>query len=354
MSKQIQQQRTLILDLGDVLFHWSSRDFTALSPQTFHAVISSQPWSELERGRITEDEAISLISAELSLKPCKIVEALVQCRNSLRVDHKLVAQLKELKTELDGRLKVYAMSNITKDDFARLKVLLPDWGLFDGDFPSFQAGMNKSERSFFAHVINSIGLSNPSSAVYVDDKLANVTQARSFGIQGIVFKSPATLMRELRNQLLDPVARARQYMATSNQKNTSYIEGGPEFRDYFSQFLIHYELNDKSLISLSPADVPAAEIKDTIEQAGREAKTWNYFISKPVVTTEDCKQFTPPPRSICFFQWGSILTISLFLQSQMTSTPHLLTCSLSPHQQPQPTSFSTVSLRTDTLKKTLP
>ena len=42
------QQRTLILDLGDVLFHWSARDLTALSPQTFHAVILSPAWSELE------------------------------------------------------------------------------------------------------------------------------------------------------------------------------------------------------------------------------------------------------------------------------------------------------------------
>ena len=79
-------------------------------------------------------------------------------------------------------------------------------------------------------------------------------------------------------------------MTTSNQKNTSYIENGPEILDSFSQFLIHYELNDKSLISLSLPDASATEIEDTIEQAGQEARIWNYFIGEPVGTTEDCKQ----------------------------------------------------------------
>jgi hypothetical protein len=89
------RQRTLILDLGDVLFHWSARDLTVLYPFTFHAVVLSPTWSELERGHLNENEneALEIIGKELSLGPDTMKEAFSQCRKTLRVDFELVAQL---------------------------------------------------------------------------------------------------------------------------------------------------------------------------------------------------------------------------------------------------------------------
>ena len=78
-----QQQRTLILDLGDVLFHWSSRDLTVLSPQSFHSVILSPTWAELERDHLEETEALEIIGDQLSINPGMISEALTQCRRTL-------------------------------------------------------------------------------------------------------------------------------------------------------------------------------------------------------------------------------------------------------------------------------
>lgn len=101
--------RTLILDLGDVLFHWSTRDLTALSPSTFHAVVLSPTWGLLECGRISEDDAISAIAAELGLSCDSIREAIRQCKGTLRVDSELVRSLMELKREMGEGFKVYAM-----------------------------------------------------------------------------------------------------------------------------------------------------------------------------------------------------------------------------------------------------
>jgi hypothetical protein len=115
---------------------------------------------------------------------------------------------------------------------------------------------------------------------------ADVNAARSFGIHGIVFESATALMRQLRNQLFDPVTRAREYMATHARNHTSQIENGPEFRDVFSQFLIHKVLQDADVISLSPAGSTVVDIVHDIEQAGLEAKQWNYFIGQPVGTTK--------------------------------------------------------------------
>lgn len=285
-SRNEPRNRILILDLGDVLFHWSARDLTALSPSTFHAVILTPAWSDLECGLITEDEALETIGKELSLSPDTIREAFTQCRKTLRVDHDLVAQLKSLKSEMDGRLKIYAMTNIARDDFARLKAVLPEWDLFDGEFTSFEAGMIKPELGYYRHVMDRIELEDPASAIFVDDKVANVNAARSFGIHGIVFTSPEALLRSLRSKLFDPVTRARQYMETHARNHVSQIENGPEFRDVFSQFLIHKVLQDESIISLSPPDASSSEVSAEIAKCSREAKTWNYFIGAPVGTTK--------------------------------------------------------------------
>jgi hypothetical protein len=59
--------RTLILDLGDVLFHQGVHTLTALS-STFPAVVWT-PAGELERGKIRENEASEIIGAEISLEP---------------------------------------------------------------------------------------------------------------------------------------------------------------------------------------------------------------------------------------------------------------------------------------------
>jgi hypothetical protein len=101
--------RTLILDLGDVLFHWSTHTLSVFSPSTFHAVVLTPTWGELEHGVISEYEALKIIGEELLLEPNKIQEAISQCRKTLSVDLDLIAELQALKKEMDGTLRIYAM-----------------------------------------------------------------------------------------------------------------------------------------------------------------------------------------------------------------------------------------------------
>jgi hypothetical protein len=176
-------------------------------------------------------------------------------------------------------------TNIARHDFTYLKDILPDWTLFDGEYTSFDAGMIKPELGYYNHVLDNLGLTDPKSAIFVDDKVTNVSAAQSFGIEGIVFESADALMRQLRNQLFDPVMRARQYMEANAHNHHSQIEDGPIIRDVFSQFLIHKELQDTGIITLSPATAPPDEIRAEMIRAASEAKTWNYFIGPPVGTT---------------------------------------------------------------------
>ncbi|KAH6625539.1 HAD-like domain-containing protein [Boeremia exigua] len=280
-----QRSRTLILDLGDVIFHWSSQNLTALGSLDLHACLLSPEWGDFERGHINETETIQNICKELDFKQQSLEEALQQCRKTLCVDHELYSQLQNLKAEMDGQLKIYAMTNISEPDFVRLKSVLEDWSLFDGIFTSFEEGMIKPEQQFYHRVLSTIGLVNNDSAIFVDDKVVNVLEARSLGLQGIVFSSPTQLLRQLQNRLFDPITRARQYMRDNARSSFSRIENGPEIRDTFSQFFIYHILRDASLISLSLADSLSTEIECEISKAMNQAKLWNYFIGSPIGTT---------------------------------------------------------------------
>jgi FMN phosphatase YigB (HAD superfamily) len=199
----VHPKRVLILDLGDVLFHYSLSSITALSAPTFSSLIKSPGWAALECGLITEDIAVQRISKDLDLEINTINKALAQCRQLLHVDHDLFSELITMKQDMNGSLEVYAMTNISCDDFARLKILALTWtSLFDKDFTSFEVGKIKPDLGYYQHVINSIGLSEPSMAVFVDDKKVNVDAARSFGIHGIMFESAGKLMQELREEFL--------------------------------------------------------------------------------------------------------------------------------------------------------
>lgn len=144
----------------------------------------------------------------------------------------------------------------------------------------------RTELGYYKHVLSQINLTDPNFAIFVDDKITNVNAARSFGIRGIVFESPATLIRQLRNQLFDPITRARRYMKANAHNHVSQIEDGSEFQDVFSQFLIHSALHDSSIISLSPPGASTTDITAAISKAQREARTWNYFVGQPVGTTK--------------------------------------------------------------------
>jgi hypothetical protein len=59
---------------------------------------------------MSEGQALETIGKELSLPAESIREGLEQCRKTLHVDQELYDQIRELKAEMNGNLKVYAMS----------------------------------------------------------------------------------------------------------------------------------------------------------------------------------------------------------------------------------------------------
>ncbi|OTB13101.1 hypothetical protein K445DRAFT_14092 [Daldinia sp. EC12] len=256
--------RSLVFDLGDVLFTWSANTTTSIPAQKLRDILSTPIWCSYERGEISRDVCYELSAQQFSLPASEIAEAFAQARESLQPDLAIVSFLRELKK--DPSIHVYAMSNIGKEDFEEIATKT-DWGIFDRVFTSATAGMRKPELRFYRHVLDHINLAG-NQVVFIDDKEENVNGAQAVGIRGFVFgKLTAHMLHEMLN---NPVGKGWRYLFQNAKQCDSITDGGVVFADNFARLLVADTLKDRSLVDLSWGS----------------KKTWNFFSGKPVLIPE--------------------------------------------------------------------
>ena len=115
----------------------------------------------------------------------------------------MVSFIHDLKNTSRGALKVYAMSNVSKEDYTVLSTIMADWSVFNRVFTSGHAGMRKPDLGFYYRVLEEINLA-PEEVVFIDDKEVNVLAAKSLGINSTVFDDNFNVTRTLRNILDGP------------------------------------------------------------------------------------------------------------------------------------------------------
>ena len=171
------------------------------------------------------------------MPPSEIEKAVKQANESLQPKDKVFSSIRQLKDQSNGRLRIYAMSNISHPDHEYLRTKPVDWSLFDKVFTSAESGERKPNLGFFRHVLDDIS-ADPRSVVFVDDKPENVLSARSFGMHGIVFGDQICVIQAIRNAFEDPVQRARSYLQKNAKCLHSVTSNGATLKENFAQLLI--------------------------------------------------------------------------------------------------------------------
>ena len=229
--------KAVIFDLGDVLFTWSPNTTTTIPVKMMRNILSSAIWLEYECGRIDQDACYLQTAQQFSVPATEVAEAFSQARDSLQPNNAMLAFIHELKKASEGAMKIYAMSNISKEDFAVLSTKRVDWSVFDRVFTSGHAGMRKPDLSFYYYVLKEIELA-PEEAVFVDDKMENVLAARSLGINGIVFEDNFAVIRALRNIFNAQIRKGYEYLYRNAKQFDSVTDSGVVVPDNFAQLLI--------------------------------------------------------------------------------------------------------------------
>jgi 2-haloacid dehalogenase len=196
----MQKFDTVIFDLGNVLIDWNvnylyDKIFTNPSERDyFLSNICTSEWhAQQDAGRpVTE------ATEELIQKHPEWTEQIKAFYTRWRemfggpIDGS-VQLLHELKT---AGYKLYALTNWSAELFYEALKDYEFLNWFDGRVVSGEERINKPERKLYEILVSRYHI-DPATAVFIDDKEANVATARSLGLDGIVFGSPAQLRAEL-------------------------------------------------------------------------------------------------------------------------------------------------------------
>lgn len=191
--------KNIVFDMGGVLIHYvpgyilshldlPEEDSKLLERDVFNSV----EWVQLDRGTISQEDAVAAMRARLPRRLHAAAERVVGGWWELEL--RPMAGMEELLAELKERgYGVYLLSNATArqpEYFGRI----PGSQYFDGRLVSAFCHQLKPEREIFDTLLREFGL-RAEECFFVDDSSANVEAARRAGLDGAVFYGDADRLR---------------------------------------------------------------------------------------------------------------------------------------------------------------
>lgn len=183
--------KSIVFDLGNVLISYDPETYmnsfeleSALKDEVYKAIFKSKHWLELDKGTITEKEAIGFFCEEIPQAEEYIKKVMSGWKDMLLPIPETVELLKELKNK---GYKLFVLSNYHKDAFEKTSSENEFFTLLDGSVVSYEVKCLKPEKKIYEHLLSAYDL-KPEETLFIDDMEANVRGAQEVGIQGVLFQ----------------------------------------------------------------------------------------------------------------------------------------------------------------------
>jgi len=168
-------------------------DQPELVQRLHRAVFSSPEWYMLDRGVITQEQAVNRLIKQYPDLAAEITVTFADWFSILKPISSNVEVVRSLKK---SGYRLYVLSNFHKAAFEYVYEKYEWFSLFDGLVISYQHQTLKPEPAIYQILLARYTLI-PEECVFIDDSLANLAAASEFGIKGVHYQSPDQLRLEL-------------------------------------------------------------------------------------------------------------------------------------------------------------
>ena len=193
--------KNIIFDVGGVLIDFRYEDYMlndlGFSEETTEYLsihmVNSATWAELDRGVISQEEAVNIFKENLPDYKAEI-DLFWSMPEKLVTEYPYSEPL--FKSLKEAGYNVYILSNYPE------KMYELHWPTFDfvkkadGLVVSALEKMTKPDEKIYRLLLDRFGL-KAEECVFIDDREVNVSAAKAMGIHGILFKNYEQAVKEL-------------------------------------------------------------------------------------------------------------------------------------------------------------
>lgn len=200
ISAETSEIDTLVFDIGNVLakYDWKKllkelgydeKTGTAVAK----AVFLSKEWAEADRGILSEEELLQTFISNAPDYEKEIRETFDAVGKTIST----YSYTKDWLSYLKKRgYKIYILSNFAKPVYDRCTKELDFLKLVDGGYMSWQIHCIKPEPEIYQKLITDFEIV-PQKAVFIDDLMDNIAEARALGFHAVHFTSKKNAVRQL-------------------------------------------------------------------------------------------------------------------------------------------------------------
>ena len=198
--------KNVIFDFGQVLVHFEPSymvgvyvDEPSDKALLEDVVFDRLYWDRLDKGTISNEEAMSLIKERLPERLWDVADKIYYnwVYNIPEIDG-MSDLLSHLKNEYGVRL--FLLSNIS-NYFASHSHEIPILKKLDGLVMSAPIGIVKPSYKIFDHICKKYDIT-PSEAIFVDDRTDNIEGAIAYGLNGYIFDGDSEKLKKYLDEIL--------------------------------------------------------------------------------------------------------------------------------------------------------